>query len=110
MCVTRGVFYFKDQAFPFHSYGAPSPDLVHRERRLSPAHFSTLPRVQVFNKASLKGREIFGGRWAKGVAAEKALIPALFRWFGISLAPRCTVRHARALAQSYQAKSCLNPK
>lgn len=50
VCVTRGVFYFKDQAFPFHSYSADSPDLVHREPRLSPAHFSTLPRVQVLIK------------------------------------------------------------
>lgn len=65
-----------------------------------------------------EGLEISQGCWVKLVAQQEktqaytntSLIPALFSWFGISLAPWCTVRHARPLAQSYQARSCLNPK
>lgn len=78
--------------------------LVHRKPRLAWAHFSALPPVQGFNKAWRRVEGSGGGgggRWW--------IIPAGC-WFGISLARRCRVTHARRLAQSYGAKSCLNPK
>lgn len=69
-----------------------------------------------FNKACGIGWKKLGCHWVErvrggGVGSVIATNSTVaWCWFGISLAPCSTVTHTRSLAQSYWAKTCLNPK
>lgn len=90
--VHAGCIVFKDKAVFHRSFPSAPPELalsdcVRRKPRLSPAHFSALPHVQVFNKAGRSVGRIRGllvGGWVEGrwwqwqqQQQRKALIPAL---------------------------------
>lgn len=122
MCTTRAALYLKTRqyfidGFPLllhSSLPGPRPPL---KTKLSSAHFSTRPHVQVLIKLvpGLGGLGAFLVEWDGGVGLAAGRVKATnfsdaCFWFGISLGPCCTVTHTRPLAQSSCTKMCLTSK
>lgn len=100
MCVTRAVLHRSFPSVP------PEHSIPGLKPRLSSAHFSTLPHVQVLIKpveglGELVGCWVEGGEGGGGGGGVKGTNSSVaWCWFGISLVPCCTVTHTRLLAQS----------